>query len=230
MRRIRLRRPRSSRLAVPWRDALSILRAPGRMGWALLLTFAGVLAVAAAPDRRALVAASVLAGYVAAARLCEPLRLEADQPNAHHVLPWRWGDLLLLHCAVPVLSLTVLGVLAVTGVSLAGLLSTAAVWSALALCPPISATFVLSAAIAGQRGPFPIELLLLGGDAGAVVLLIWLATGPILAALALILPVSIVYRAAENRTLVAESTGAVAALVVTLLGAVAYLRSRRQPE
>jgi hypothetical protein len=138
---------------------------------------------------------------------------------------------LLLHCAVPVLSLTVLGALAVIGASLAGLLSTAAVWSALALCPLISATFVMSAAIAGQRGPFPIELLLLGGDAGAVVLLIWLATGPILAALALILPVSIVYRAAEDGALVAESMGAAAAaLVVTLLGAVAYLRSRRQPE
>jgi hypothetical protein len=231
IRRVRLRRPRSSRLAVLWRDALSTLRAPGRIGWALLLTVAGALAVVAAPDRRAVVAASVLAGYVAAAQLCEPLRLEADQPDAHHVLPWRWGDLLLLHCAVPVLSLTVLGVLAVGVASLAGLLPAAAVWSALALCPLVAATFTSSAAIAGQRGPFPIELLLLGGDAGAVALLVWLATGPILAALALILPVSIVYGAADDGSLVAEATGAASAvLVVTLLAAVAFLRSRRQPE
>jgi hypothetical protein len=231
MRRIRLRRPRSTGLAVPWRDALSILRAPGRIGWALLLTVAGVLAVAAAPDRRAVVAASVLAGYVAAARLCEPLRLEADQPDAHHVLPWRWGDLLLLHCAVPILSLIALGVLAVTVASLAGLLPTAAAWSALALCPLVSSTFASSAAIAGQRGPFPLELLLLGGDVGAVILLVWLATGPILAAFALILPMSILYRAADDGSLVAEATGAAAlALVVALLGAIAYLRSRRQPE
>jgi hypothetical protein len=166
IRRIRLRRPRSSWLAVLWRDALSILRAPGRIGWALLLTVAGAWAVATAPDRRAVVAASVLAGYVAAARLCEPLRLEADQPDAHHVLPWRWGDLLLLHCAVPVLSLTALAVFAVTVASFAGPLPAAAAWSALALCPLVSATFVSSAAIAGQRGPFPIELLLLGGDVG----------------------------------------------------------------
>jgi hypothetical protein len=231
MRRIRLRRPRSSRLAVPWRDALSILRAPSRIGWALLLTIAGASAVAAAPDSRAVVAASVLVGYAAATRLVEPLRLEADQPDAHHVLPWRWGDLLLLHCAVPVLSLTVLGVLAVSAASLAGLLPAAAAWSALALCPLVSATFVLSAAIAGQRGPFPIELLLLGGDVGAVVLLVWLMTGPILAAVALILPVSIVYRAADDVPLTAEPTGAAAAvLVVTLLAAVIYLRSRRQPQ
>jgi hypothetical protein len=231
IRRVRLQRPRSRRLAVPWRDALSTLRAPGRIGWALLLTVAGALASAAAPDRRAVIAASVLAGYVAAARLCEPLRLEADQPDAHHVLPWRWGDLLLLHCAVPVLSLTVLGVIAVGVASLAGLLPAAAAWSALALCPLVSATFASSAAIAGQRGPFPIELLLLGGDAGAVVLLVWLATGPILAGLALILPASIVYRAADGGALVAEATvAAAAAFVVTLLGAVTYLRSRRQPE
>src|SRR6266540_1048145 len=130
MRRIRIRRPRSRRLAVLWRDALSILRSPGRFGWALLLTGAGVLAVAAAPDRRAVVAAGVLAGYLAAARLCEPIRLEADQPDAHYVLPWRWGDLLLLHCAVPVLSLTALGALAVTVASLVGLFPTAAACSA----------------------------------------------------------------------------------------------------
>jgi hypothetical protein len=230
MRRIRIRRPRSRRLAVLWRDALSILRSPGRFGWALLLTGAGVLAVAAAPDRRAVVAAGVLAGYLAAARLCEPIRLEADQPDAHYVLPWRWGDLLLLHCAVPVLSLTALGALAVTVASLVGLFPTAAAWSALALCPLVSATVTSSAAIAGQRGPFPIELLLLGGDVGAVVLLFWLATGPILAALFLILPLSIVYRAADDGSLVTGATGAAAALVVTLLGAVAYLRSRSQPE
>jgi hypothetical protein len=231
MRRIRLRRPRASWLAIPWRDALSILRAPSRIGWALLLTFAGASAVAAAPDSRAVVATSVLAGYAAAARLIEPLRLEADQPDAHHVLPWRWGDLLLLHCAVPVLSLTALGVLAVTAASIAGLLPPAAVWSALALCPLVSATFASSAAIAGQRGPFPIELLLLGGDVGAVILLVWLVTGPILAAVALILPVSILHRAADEGSLIAEAAGAAAAvLVVTLLAAVAYLRSRRQPQ
>jgi hypothetical protein len=230
MRRIRLRRPRSSWLAVPWRDALSLLRAPGRIGWALLLTVGGASAVAAAPHSRAIVAASVVAGYAAATRLVEPLRLEADQPDAHHVLPWRWGDLLLLHCAVPVLSLTVLGVLAVSAASLAGLLPAAAAWSALALCPLVSATFVLSAVIAGQRSPFPIELLLLGGDVGAVVLLVWLVTGPILAGVALILPVSIMHRAAADGSLVEATGTAAAVLVVTLLAAVAYLRSRRQPE
>jgi hypothetical protein len=231
LRKIRLRRPRSSWLAIPWRDTLSILRAPARIGWALLLIVGGVSALAAAPERRAVAAASVLVVYVAATRLVEPLRLEADQPDAHHVLPWRWGDLLLLHCALPVLALTALGILAVITASFAGMLPAAAVWSSLALCPLVSATFASAAAIAGQRGPFPIELLLLGGDVGAVVLLVWLATGPILAAVALILPVTIVRRAAEEGSLLAEVTAAAAAvLVVTLLATAAYLWTRKQPE
>jgi len=147
------------------------------------------------------------------------------------VLPWRWGDLLLLHCVVPFLLLTALGVLAVTVASSAGLLPEAAAWSALALCPLVSATFTSCAAIAGQRGPFPIEVLLLGGDVGAVVLVVWLATGPILAALALTLPASIMFRAADDGISVAKTTGmAAAVLLATLLVTVAYVRTRRQRE
>src|SRR6266511_6421778 len=46
VRRVRLRRPRRRLLAVPWRDALALLRAPARLGWALVLGGAGVVAVA----------------------------------------------------------------------------------------------------------------------------------------------------------------------------------------
>src|SRR6266508_2146647 len=78
VRRVRLRRPRRRLLAIPWRDALALLRAPARLGWALVLGGAGVVAVAAEPDRRAVVAAAAVAGYLAAAQLIEPLRAEAD--------------------------------------------------------------------------------------------------------------------------------------------------------
>jgi hypothetical protein len=227
----RLRPPRSSHLAVPWRDALGILRAPGRIWWALLLTVGGTLLVAAAPERRAVLAVGILAAYVAAARLQEALRLEADQPDAHLLLPWRWGDLLLLHCVVPFLVLTALGVLAVTVASLAGLLPVVATWSALALCPLVSATLTFCAAIAGQRGPFPFELLLLGGDAGVVVLVVWLATGPILAALALALPTIMMFQAGNEGVSVAQATGmAAAVLVASLVVSGAYVRTRRQRE
>ena len=43
----------------------------------------------------------------------EPVRGEADQPDASRQFPWRWGDLILLHTATPILTLTVIG-LAVT--------------------------------------------------------------------------------------------------------------------
>jgi hypothetical protein len=43
VRRLRLHHPRHRWLAVPWRDALSLLRAPGRVGWALVLCGGGVL-------------------------------------------------------------------------------------------------------------------------------------------------------------------------------------------
>jgi hypothetical protein len=98
------------------------------------------------------------------------------------------------------------------------------------LSPLVSATLVLCAAIAAKRGPFPIELLLLGGDVGIVVLVVWLATGPILAALALAFPAGLMYGAAEDTISISQATGAAAGvLLVTLILTAAYLGSRRQP-
>jgi Family of unknown function (DUF6297) len=231
VRRRKLRRPRSSRLAIPWRDALSILRAPSRLAWALSLLVAGVIAIVAAPDRRIIVGAGLLAGYVAAARLLEPLRLEADQPDACYVLPFPWGQLLLRHCVVPVLVVIVPAVLTVVVVSVVESLETPTVLAALTLCPLVSAALVLCAAIAAKRGPFPIELLLLGGDVGAVVLVVWLATGPILTALALAIPANLMHEAANDGVSIAQAAGvSVGVLLLTLVLAVAYLRSRRQPD
>jgi len=224
VRRTRLRRPRSSQLAIPWRDALSTLRAPTRLAWTISLVVAGVIAILAAPDRRVIVSAGLLAGYVAAAKVLEPLRLEADQPEAHHVLSLRWGPLLLLHCVVPVLVLMVPAVVTVIGAWAVSSFGSDAAVSTLMLCPLASAALVLCAAIAAKRGPFPIELLLLGGDVGVVVLVVWLATGPILAALALAVPAGLMYRAASGGISISQATGAsVAVLLATLLVAVAYL-------
>jgi Family of unknown function (DUF6297) len=230
VRRTRLRRPWSSQLAIPWRDALSTARAPTRLAWVVSLVVAGVIAILAVPDRRAILVAGLLAGYVAAAKGLEPLRLEADQPDAHHVLPLAWGQLLLRHCVVPVLVLIVPAAITVVVASVVGPLRSGAALSALLLCPLVSATLVLCAAIAAKRGPFPVELLLLGGDVGAVVLVVWLATGPIVAALALAVPAGLMYRAADDAISISQATGAAAGvLLVTLILTVAYLGSRRQP-
>jgi len=229
-RRVRLPRPRSRWLAIGWRDALGLLRARGRLGWALLFSVAAVLAAAAAPDRRAVLGAAVAAGYLAAAQLIEPLRMEADQPDTQRMLPWRWGDLLLLHCALPTLVLAVLGLAAVGTALLAGVLAPAAVPLALAGCPLVAALLVLCAAISGQRGRTPLELLLLGGDMGTVVLVLWLAAGPLLAEAVLAVPALSLRHAVEHGTPLGSAAGTSAwTLLLAVVAGGAYLRGRQPP-
>jgi hypothetical protein len=122
-------------------------------------------------------------------------------------------------------------VLTMVVVSVVESLQPPAVLAALTLCPLVSAALVVCAAIAAKRGPFPVELLLLGGEAGAVVLVIWLATGPILAALALASPAALMHDAANDGVSIAQAAGAsVGVLLVVLVLPVAYLGTRRQPD
>jgi hypothetical protein len=98
----RLRAPRRAALAIPWRDAVSALRAPGRtLTGAALAAAAAALAILAARH----VAAEALAAfgtYLAASTLLEPLRMETDQPSASHVLlTVPFGRVLLGHVALP---------------------------------------------------------------------------------------------------------------------------------
>lgn len=233
-RRVRLRRPRWRLLAIPWRDALALLRAPARLGWAVVLAGAGVLAVAAEPDRRAVIAAAVLAGYLAAAQLVEPLRAEADQPDASRQLPLAWGDLLVLHCVVPTLALAGAGVLA-TGVAwAAGLLGGPAPWLALAGCPLVAGILVLCAAIAGHRGrvsPATLSTAFgLGELGGPVYLLGWIALGPLLAEVMLAVTATVVVDAGRKPGALAGALWTAAILALGfLIAEVGYLRGRRAP-
>ena len=234
VRRLRLPRPSWRWLAVPWRDALATLRVPARLGWALTLAGAGVVAVAAEPDRRVLVATAILAGYLAAAQLAEPLRAEADQPDASRQLPWTWGELLLLHCLVPASALTVIGVTA-TGLAWAlGLLHGSAAWLALAGCPLIAAVLVGAAAIVGQRGRLSPGTLTtaygLGELGGPAYLVTWAAAGPLLAGLALGIPAALLIGAAGQPAALGDATGGAAILLLSALVAeIAYLHGRRAP-
>jgi hypothetical protein len=199
VRRLRLHQ-RHRWLAVPWRDALSLLRAPGRVGWALVLCGGGVLTVAAAPDHRLLAAGAVVVAYLGAAQLVEPVRGEADQPDASRQLPWRWGDLILLHTVPPILTLTVAGLALSITATLFGLLPGAALGMALAACLPVAAALAWSAAIAGQRGRLGPDQLVtasaMGELGGPMYLARWFATGPLVALVVLLPPVLVLQGAA----------------------------------
>jgi hypothetical protein len=232
--RVRLRRPRRRWLAIPWRDALALLRAPARLGWTLVLAGAGVLAVAGQPDRRAVIAAAVLAGYLAAAQLIEPLRAEADQPDASRQLPLAWGDLLVLHCVVPALGLAAAGAVGIGVAWAAGLLVGPAPWLALVACLPLAGVLVLCAAISGQRGrvsPTTLSTAFgLGELGGPVYLLGWIALGPLLAEVLLAVTATVVVDAGRRPGALAGALWTAAILVIAfLVTQIGYLRGRRAP-
>jgi hypothetical protein len=237
-RRVRLRRPPAGRrwrwLVVAWRDSLSGLRAPGRFGWALLLGGTGVLTVAVAPDRRVVIAAAVLACYLAAAQLVEPLRAEADQPDASRQLPWRWSQLLLLHLPLPTLALSVVGWAALLLALALGLLPAAGLGVALAGCPFVAATLVCCAAVPAQRGRLEADRMMtamtMGELGGPTYLFRWFATGPLLAAICLIVPIVIMEGAPHHPgRLAALAVNAFVPLLLALGCLLGWLRSRRPP-
>jgi hypothetical protein len=235
VRRRGLRHPRSRWLALPWRDALGLLRAPGRVGWALVLCGSGALAVAVAPGRRLLAAGAVVVAYLGAAQLVEPLRGEADQPDASRRLPWRWGELILLHTATPVLVLTAIGLVLTAGLAMAGLLPAPALGLALVGCLPVAAALVWSAAVAGQRGRLGVDQFLtaaaMGELAGPMYLLRWFAAGPLVALAVLLGPILILQGAAGGTAQRAQAavTNAASLLVAALAVQGAFLRSRQPP-
>jgi len=235
-RRLRLHHPRHRWLAVPWRDALGLLRAPGRVGWALVLCGSGALAVAVAPDRKVLAAGAVVIAYLGAAQLVEPLRGEADQPDASRQFPWRWGDLMLLHTATPILALTMIGLAVAVTAALLGLLPGPALGMALAACLPVAAALVWSAAIAGQRGRLGLDQLMtasaMGEFGGPMYLVRWFATGPLVAMVVLLVPVLVLQGAAGRPPPRAQAaiTNAASLLVTALAVQGAWLRSRHPPD
>ncbi|RKS80726.1 hypothetical protein CLV35_0193 [Motilibacter peucedani] len=157
------RAPRSRWLVVPWRVLLGWLRAPARVGWALLglaLAYAAV-GLAARVDgwERAVTAAVALAvAYAAAGQLLEAARVEADDVRPSRSLPLRFADLLLLHAALPVLVLLVAGGVAV-GVTAASGGAAGAAAGLLLGTPALVAACLVSAC----RGPLPARTLM-GSD------------------------------------------------------------------
>ncbi|MFC1435882.1 DUF6297 family protein [Streptacidiphilus sp. N1-3] len=182
-RRARLRIPPPTRawLAVPWRDATALLRAPSRIGRAVLFSVPALLlvpAVAAASgvDRLLLTAVTVSFGYLAAAQLAEPARVEADDPRRAGWSPYPYGELMLRHAVVPALSAVLLAALG-AGVA-AALGAGAAVWLAPVAALPLTAAAMVNAC----RGPSRVELMYTPtgmGSMGPFIFLAWYAAGPV---------------------------------------------------
>ncbi len=196
--RLRLPPPRSAGAAVLWRDALSLLRDPGRpvAGLLWLLAGLGLGELAAATVSRtglgalAVSVPAVAAVYRAAAVLLEPARLESDDRRRSVQLPFQAGSLALRHAVLPVASLMILAVLATIGFGLAGQPVAPAVLLTLAV--PACAGGAL---VGAYRGQVPVGLLV-GidsplGNTGGVQVVFWYLRGalaavvPLLAALAI---------------------------------------------
>ncbi|MEZ0090669.1 hypothetical protein [Streptacidiphilus sp. EB129] len=179
---LRIPPPTVAWLAVPWRDLTALLRAPSRFGRAVLfaapaLLLADPAAKAGGADRVLLTALAAALGYLAAAQLAEPARVEADDPRRAGWSPYPYGQLMLRHAVVPALASVLFGVV---GAALATLLGAgAAVW-----CAPLAALPMTAAAMVNAcRGPSRQELMYTpggGGGMGPFLFLAWYAAGPVI--------------------------------------------------
>jgi hypothetical protein len=132
---------------------------------------------------------AVVLAYLGASQLVETMRAELDAPGASRHLPYRYGDLVLLHAPVPIALLAAALALSCLVAAISGLLPFAALPAAVVLCLPASAALVACAAAAAQRSrTLPLEVMQAAvglGDLGGIVVLQWYAVGPTLALLAL---------------------------------------------
>jgi hypothetical protein len=198
----RLRAPRRAALAIPWRDAVSAMRAPGRTLTGVALAGAAAALAILAARHIAAEALAALGTYLAASTLLEPLRLETDQPSASHVLlTVPFGRVLLGHIAFPMA--VVAGAAGLAGAVVAASGEVAARAGALAvMAVAVTPAIVACAALSSRRGGrLPISVLTAGatGDpsGGGGALIAWLAAWPAAAALLGGLPVVLVAHAAS---------------------------------
>ncbi|GAA4674839.1 hypothetical protein [Streptomyces youssoufiensis] len=181
--RLRLPPPRHRWLLIPWRDATGLLRSPAHLAWAALWTTVAVALTAYAPTARGgaqlvAVAGAAVAGYLAAAQLAEPARVEADDIRRAAPLPTTAGALALWHACVP-------GAALLTGTGAGALLcALAGRWQpGLALLVAAVPAYVAAALVSAYRGPVPPHVLI-GvetpmGNTGGPQAVAWYLRGPL---------------------------------------------------
>jgi hypothetical protein len=188
-------RGRSARhLAIVWRDTLTLLRAPGRLGRSVLWTAAAATAAGLGADlggeRRPVgLVIGLVCGYLAVGALAESARVETDDLRRSAWSPYRLRGLMLQHGIVPAVLGVALGLLAAIPFALHG--SPAAL-----LYMPLCALPFTAAALYGAcRGPARTQLMFLGGGSpvgspGPLIYLAWYAAGPLVAVTVLALVLS----------------------------------------
>ncbi|WP_043912081.1 hypothetical protein [Kitasatospora griseola] len=216
--RVRLPAPRQRWLILYWRDALSLLRTPARLGRAVLLTVPAVLCAVLAHDTGGVVswAVTVVAlafDYLAVAQLLEPARIETDDVRRASWSPYPFASLMLRHAVVP----TVLGlVLAAAGSAAALALGGGpAAWLALIAVPPLVAAGLVNAC----RGAARRDLLYRpqpAGGTGLAFFAAWYAAGPAVAVPVLALPFSAALRSGSAGSLPQSSAIALTVALVLL--------------
>ncbi|ARZ70276.1 hypothetical protein SMD11_4682 [Streptomyces albireticuli] len=223
--RVRLPAPRSTYLVVVWRDALALLRAPGRLAkalmWTVCATAAAALGAEPAGGRRDLcTVVALLLGYVAVGALAEPARLETDDVRRAAWSPFRLRTLMLQHAVVPALTGALLALVAAVPFAVAG-----APW-ALLLWPVCAVPSAAAAVFAACRGPARTSLMFTGvstpvGDPGVLIFLAWYAAGPLVTVGGLALALGAVPHRPD-----AAGTGGVAAVAALLTAGLLFFAAR----
>jgi hypothetical protein len=236
--RVRIGPPAHAGRAILWRDALGLLRDRSRVGWATLLG-AGAIVEALTHPGHVLPAGLAAAGlYFAASLLCEPLRVDIDDPDRSAILlSWTFARALLAHCLLPALTLFAIA----AGTVLASVAFGIAGPGALILIPtlaiPVIGVAVLAAALAARRGGRIDEGLmirLLGADPtspAATLIPLWLAPWLILTLVTLGGGLTIVGHAvAHHRSIIGAGAIAVAIIAAVAAGLLATARRTNRPE
>ncbi|MBB5117352.1 DUF6297 family protein [Streptomyces eurocidicus] len=223
--RARLPAPRSKYLVAVWRDALALLRSPGRLAKALMWTVCATAAAALGTEldggRRDLcTVVALLLGYVAVGALAEPARLETDDVRRAAWSPFRLRTLMLQHTVVPAVTGALLALVAAVPFAVAG-----APW-ALLLWPLCALPFAAAAVFAACRGPARTSLMFTGvstpvGDPGVLIFLAWYAAGPLVTVGGLALALGAVPHRPD-----AAGVGGVAVVAALLTAGLLYFAAR----
>jgi hypothetical protein len=222
-------RVRRGWLAIAARDWLNLRRNPGPVGTAGVLVAIAFLAAVAAIDRPIFGVGTFVALYLAASRLLEPMRLEADRPGAHWILPWTWGTVLVMHCMVPAAILTALVWVAIGVVGVGGFVPATAVLPLILVAPFAAAALIASTAISAVRRPFPVDMLISGADSNSLVLVLWLISAPVLAAIL----TNIAFGAMRQSLSTGIDGGTLTAVVILSIGTLGitrWLATRKPPD
>jgi len=229
-RRVRLRPPRgrwARHLVIVWRDALTLLRSPGRLGRALLWTAAATGAAGLGADlggeRRPVgLVIGLLCGYLAVGALAESARVETDDLRRAAWWPRRFRALMLQHGIVPTLLGAALGLVAAVPFAVHG------APRALLLMPLCALPFTAAALYGACRGPARTQLMFLGGGSpvgspGPLIFLAWYAAGPLVAVTVLAF---VLEPAVAHGTGIVRAVAAAVLVTAGLLGAVARSADR----